>query len=74
MAPRRLAVLGRQDGAGDPAQQGRAAREKYGRARRYWPAERRDEHAARLMAELLRSAGDRGVTLRSFLTGCLTTT
>ena len=42
-------------------------REKYGRAWRYWPAERREEHAARLMAELLRSGGDRSVTLRSFL-------
>ena len=42
-------------------------REKYGRAWRYWPAERREEHAARLMAELLLSAGDRRVTLRSFL-------
>jgi predicted transcriptional regulator len=42
-------------------------REKYGRAWAYWPAERREEHAARLMAELLRSGGDRGATLRSFL-------
>lgn len=42
-------------------------REKYGRAWRYWPAEQREEHAARLMAELLRSGGDRAVTLRSFL-------
>jgi predicted transcriptional regulator len=42
-------------------------REKYGRAWRYWPAERREEHAARLMAELLLSGGDRRVTLRSFL-------
>ena len=42
-------------------------REKYGRAWRYWPAERREEHAARLMAELLRSGGDHGATLRSFL-------
>jgi predicted transcriptional regulator len=42
-------------------------REKYGRAWRYWPAERREEHAARLMAELLRSGGDRSVTLRTFL-------
>jgi predicted transcriptional regulator len=42
-------------------------REKCGRAWRYWPAERREEHAARLMAELLRSGGDHGVTLRSFL-------
>jgi predicted transcriptional regulator len=42
-------------------------REKYGRAWRYWPAERREEHAARLMTEMLRSGGDRGATLRSFL-------
>ncbi|MBO0838414.1 MAG: BlaI/MecI/CopY family transcriptional regulator, partial [Actinobacteria bacterium] len=42
-------------------------REKYGRAWRYWPAERREEHDARLMAEILRSGGDRRVTLRSFL-------
>jgi len=42
-------------------------REKYGRAWRYWPAERREEHAARLMAELLRSGGDRDVILHSFV-------
>jgi predicted transcriptional regulator len=42
-------------------------REKYGRAWRYWPAERREEHDARLMAEILRSGGDSRVTLRSFL-------
>jgi predicted transcriptional regulator len=42
-------------------------REKHGRAWRYWPAERREEHAARIMAEVLRSGGNRGVTLRSFL-------
>jgi predicted transcriptional regulator len=42
-------------------------REKYGRAWRYWPAERREEHTARLMAELLLSGGDRSVTLRGFL-------
>jgi predicted transcriptional regulator len=42
-------------------------REKYGRAWRYWPAEPREEHDARLMAEILRSGGDRRVTLRRFL-------
>lgn len=42
-------------------------REKYGRAWRYWPAERREEHDARLMAEILVSGGDRRVTLRRFL-------
>jgi predicted transcriptional regulator len=42
-------------------------REKYGRAWRYWPAEKREEHDARLMAEILRSGGDRRLTLRRFL-------
>jgi predicted transcriptional regulator len=42
-------------------------REKQGRAWRYWPAEAREEHDARLMAEALRSGGDRLVTLRRFL-------
>ena len=42
-------------------------REKYGRAWRYWPAEQREEHDARLMAEILRSGGDHHVTLRQFL-------
>ena len=42
-------------------------REKFGRAWRYWPAERREEHDARLMAEILRSGGDSRVTLRWFL-------
>jgi predicted transcriptional regulator len=42
-------------------------REKHGRAWRYWPAERRDEHDARLMAEILRSGGDCRATLRRFL-------
>jgi predicted transcriptional regulator len=41
-------------------------REKQGRAWRYWPAEAREEHDARLMAEALRSGGDRPVTLRRF--------
>lgn len=42
-------------------------REKQGRAWRYWPAERREEHDARLMAEILSSGGDHRVTLRRFL-------
>ncbi len=42
-------------------------REKQGRAWRYWPAERREEHDARLMAEILRSGGDQPLTLRRFL-------
>jgi predicted transcriptional regulator len=42
-------------------------REKHGRAWRYWPAERREEHDARLMAEILRSGGDLRVTLLRFL-------
>ena len=41
-------------------------REKQGRAWRYWPAEAREEHDARLMAEALRSGGNRQVTLRRF--------
>jgi predicted transcriptional regulator len=42
-------------------------REKHGRAWRYWPAEQREEHDARLMAEILRSGGDHRLTLRGFL-------
>src|ERR1700733_10795777 len=42
-------------------------REKHGRAWRYWPAERREEHGARLMAEILRSGADCRLTLRRFL-------
>jgi predicted transcriptional regulator len=42
-------------------------REKHGRAWRYWPAEQRAEHDARLMAEILRSGGDHQLTLREFL-------
>jgi predicted transcriptional regulator len=42
-------------------------REKDGRAWRYWPAEQREEHDARLMAEILRSGGDHRLTLRRFL-------
>ncbi len=42
-------------------------REKYGRAWQYWPAEAREEHDARLMAEVLYSGGDRSTTMRWFL-------
>ncbi len=42
-------------------------REKNGRAWRYWPAESREEHDARLMAEVLHSGGDCSVTMRHFL-------
>jgi len=42
-------------------------REKYGRAWRYWPAEVKEEHDARLMAEALRSGGDHRLTIRRFL-------
>src|SRR5580698_4031872 len=42
-------------------------REKHGRAWRYWPAELRAEHDARLMAEILVSSGDSARTLREFL-------
>jgi predicted transcriptional regulator len=42
-------------------------REKHGRAWRYWPAEQREEHDARLMAEVLRSGGDPRLTLRRFV-------
>ena len=42
-------------------------REKHGRAWRYWPTETREEHDARLMAEVLRSGGNEGVTMRRFL-------
>jgi predicted transcriptional regulator len=42
-------------------------REKHGRAWRYWPAEAREEHDARLMAEVLRSGGKEDVTMRRFL-------
>ncbi len=37
-------------------------REKRGRAWRYWPAESREEHDARLMAEVPRSGGDEHIT------------
>lgn len=42
-------------------------RDKHGRAWRYWPAEAREEHDARLMAEVLRSGGNRVVTIRRFI-------
>jgi predicted transcriptional regulator len=42
-------------------------REKKGRAWRYWPAESREEHDARLMVEVFRSGGDMFVTMRRFL-------
>lgn len=42
-------------------------REKQGRAWRYWPAEAREEHDARLMTEALRSGGNHRVTLLNFL-------
>ena len=42
-------------------------REKDGRAWRYWPAEVKEEHDARLMAEALRSGGDHRLTIRRFL-------
>ena len=42
-------------------------REKHGRAWRYWAAEAREEHDARLMAEALRSGGNHQVTMRRFV-------
>jgi predicted transcriptional regulator len=42
-------------------------RAKHGRAWRYWPVERREEHDARLMAEVLKSGGDEMLTMRRFL-------
>lgn len=42
-------------------------REKQGRAWRYWPAESREEHDARLMAEVLRSGGNEHVTMMRFV-------
>lgn len=42
-------------------------RDKPGRAWRYWPVETREDHIARLMAEVLRSGGDEGVTMRRFV-------
>ena len=42
-------------------------RDKVGRAWRYWPVEAREDHDARLMAEVLRSGGDEDVTMRRFV-------
>ena len=42
-------------------------RVKHGRAWQYWPVERREEHDARVMTEVLRSGGDESVTMRHFL-------
>lgn len=42
-------------------------REKDGRAWRYWPQERRAEHDARLMAEIMRSGSNQLETMRVFL-------
>ncbi len=42
-------------------------RDKDGRAWRYWPAEAREEHDARLMAEALRSGGDQSLTVQRFV-------
>jgi predicted transcriptional regulator len=42
-------------------------REKHGRAWRYWTAETREEHDARLMAEVLRSGGNQRVTMVRFV-------
>jgi predicted transcriptional regulator len=42
-------------------------REKQGRAWRYWPAESREEHDARLMAEVLRSGGNERITMMRFV-------
>jgi predicted transcriptional regulator len=39
-------------------------REKRGRAWEYWPAEAREDHDARLMAQLLDSGGDRQLTMQ----------
>jgi predicted transcriptional regulator len=42
-------------------------RQKQGRAWHYWPAEAREDHDARLMAEALRSGGNHEVTMRRFV-------
>ena len=42
-------------------------REKHGRAWRYWPAESREEHDARLMAEVLQSGGNEHITMMRFV-------
>ena len=41
-------------------------RDKLGRAWQYWPVEAREDHDARLMAEVLRSGGDENATMRRF--------
>jgi predicted transcriptional regulator len=43
------------------------AREKHGRAYRYWPAASRDDYTARLMDEALDSATDRTAALVHFM-------
>ena len=45
------------------------AREKHGRAYRYWPAASRDDYTARLMDEALDSATDRTAALVRFMEG-----
>jgi predicted transcriptional regulator len=42
-------------------------RAKHGRAWHYWPVERREDHDARVMAEVLRSGGDERLTMRRFI-------
>jgi predicted transcriptional regulator len=42
-------------------------REKHGRAWRYWPAESREEHDARLMSEVLHSGGNEHITMMRFV-------
>lgn len=45
------------------------AREKHGKAYRYWPAASRDDYTARLMGEALDSATDRTAALVRFMEG-----
>jgi predicted transcriptional regulator len=45
------------------------AREKHGRAYRYWPAASRDDYTVRLMDEALDSATDRTAALVRFMEG-----
>jgi predicted transcriptional regulator len=45
------------------------AREKHGKAYRYWPAASRDDYTARLMDEALDSATDRTAALVHFMGG-----
>jgi predicted transcriptional regulator len=44
-------------------------RAKHGRAWRYWPAESREDHDARLMTEALRAGGDEAITMRRLVEG-----